>query len=98
MFDDIERVPTFLAVLMRISGIFVFFPLPGLRSPIDPGRIFLSVMVTFALFPVWGSLTSATVQAGSILALLLCEAMLGLTGGLLVSCLFEAFEFAAQLL
>ena len=89
----------FLAVFARVAGMFSFLPLPGLKTPIDPPRILLGVLITLALFPRWPSPPSGSaVTAGAIAVLALREAVFGVLGGLIVGLIVEAFQLAAQLL
>ena len=42
----------FLLVLARVSGVFVFVPIPGLRRTLRrPARVVLSLALTLALYP-----------------------------------------------
>lgn len=43
----------FLVTLARVSGVFVFVPLPGLTSGFALARTMLSLSMTVALFPYW---------------------------------------------
>lgn len=85
-----------LLVFCRITGVFIFLPLPGVRSGPDAARIVLALFATLALFPVWPRLEAPdiAVMAGWILL----EAGLGIAVGLVIGFLIEAFNFGAQLL
>jgi flagellar biosynthetic protein FliR len=86
----------FLFVLARVSGIFVFAPIPGLKEGMDSVRVLLSLAITVALFPVWPHILAADETLGKLTATLLSEAALGITIGLSVSLVLEAMQMAAQ--
>ena len=86
----------FLLVLARISGVFVFVPLPGVQSGPDIARIFLSLALTVALFPAWPRLAGLP-STGQMTGWLLEEAALGVTIGLAVGLISEIFLIAAQI-
>lgn len=92
---DIPAVLGFMLTLARISGVFVFVPLPGLRSAVDPARILLALGVAISLYPVWPR-PAASMQAGLFTVWLAAEAALGLGIGLAVSFAVEAFMVGAQ--
>jgi flagellar biosynthetic protein FliR len=87
----------FLLTLTRVSGVFVFVPLPGLKTGFEMARVVLSFVLTMSLFPYWPQ-----VQAGSSMGLLavwvLSEAALGIGIGLAVAFVTEAFGVAAQMM
>ena len=87
----------FVLVLARISGIFVFVPLPGLASGSQFARIVLALSITLSLFPYWPHL-AAEPSAGLFLVWLLSEAALGIGIGLAISFVTEAFSVAAQIM
>src|ERR1035441_3024838 len=74
----------FLVTLARIGGVFVFLPLPGMKSGADMARIVLSVCVTMALFPQWPRL-SAEGSIGLLVVWMISEAALGIGIGLAVA-------------
>jgi flagellar biosynthesis protein FliR len=87
----------FLLTLARVSGIFVFVPLPGLRSGFDLARVVLSVTMTLALFPYWPR-PDATGWLGLLPLWMLTEAALGIGIGLAVGFVVESFGVAAQVM
>jgi flagellar biosynthetic protein FliR len=89
---------SFLAVLARVGSLFTFLPLPGLKSPFDPPRILLSVLLTLCLEPRWPVIAPTHTPISSLLLLVVREAALGLGAGLILHFLFEAFQFGAQAL
>ena len=38
---------------MRVAGVFVFVPIPGVTSVVSPARVILALGITIALFPQW---------------------------------------------
>jgi flagellar biosynthetic protein FliR len=87
----------FLVTLARIGGVFVFLPLPGMKSGTELARIVLSVSVTLALFPQWPRVT-AEGSAGLLAVWMISEAALGIGIGLAVAFVTEAVLVAAQTL
>lgn len=86
----------FLLVLARIAGIFVFLPLPGLKSGPDVAKIVLAMGLTIALYSRW-PLSAPAPQSMVVLAgWILLEGGVGLASGLVVGFLIEAFVIAAQ--
>lgn len=87
---------SFLLVLARIGGAFVFVPLPGMRNGPDAARIILILAVTICLFPVWPVLAqdpSGLAFAGWVMV----EAAFGLSVGLLVGFLADTAIMFGQL-
>src|SRR6185437_8967366 len=87
----------FLLTLMRVSGVFAFVPVPGLKSAVDPARIILIIATTLALFPVWPH-PSDSPTAGLLAAWIASEVALGLGIGLAVAFAIEAFLVGAQVI
>jgi len=87
----------FLLTMARVSSVFVFVPVPGLKSAVDPARVFLMLGITIALFPVWPRVPAETAP-GLIVVWLLSEAALGIGIGLAVAFAVEAFSVGAQLI
>ena len=48
----VDRILGFLLVLTRISGVFVFVPLPGVSSSPVTAKIVLSIAMAACLFPM----------------------------------------------
>jgi flagellar biosynthetic protein FliR len=86
----------FLLVLCRVSGIFVFLPIPGLRSGSDSARIVAVLAITIALFPLWPDVSHMDQSIGTVTVLIASEAVLGITIGLGVSFVMEMLSMAAQ--
>jgi len=87
----------FLLTLVRVSGVFVFVPVPGLKSVVDPARVLLILGVTIALFPVWPH-PSGKASAGVLASWIASESALGLGIGLAVAFAIEAFLVGAQVI
>jgi len=88
---------SFLLVLVRVSCIFIFVPLPGIKSVPDAPKIAFALCVTFALFPFWPVLSEAP-GFGLLTGWIILEAAFGVTVGLAVAFLAESFVLAAQML
>jgi len=87
----------FLLTMARVSSVFVFVPVPGLKSAVDPARILLMMGVSVALFPVWPRVPAET-PPGLLAVWILSEAALGVGIGLAVAFAVEAFSVGAQLI
>jgi flagellar biosynthetic protein FliR len=87
----------FLLTLVRVAGVFVFVPVPGLKSAVDPARVLLIIGITIALFPVWPH-PSEDASAGLLVYWIASESALGLGIGLAVSFAIEAFLVGAQVI
>jgi len=87
----------FLLTMARVSSVFVFVPVPGLKSAVDPARVLMMLGITVALFPVWPRVPAET-PGGLLTVWLLSEAALGVGIGLAVAFAVEAFSFGAQLI
>lgn len=87
----------FLLVLIRIGSVFVFVPIPGMKSGADMARIIFTLAVTVALYPQWPHVPG-DVSAGLFVLWLFSEAALGSAIGLIVSFLTEAFAVGAQVI
>jgi flagellar biosynthetic protein FliR len=87
----------FLLTLIRVGGVFIFVPLPGVASVLGLARVILSLAITIALFPVWPQV-AATPSAGLFLMWMLAEAGLGIGIGLTVAFISESFAVGAQVM
>jgi flagellar biosynthesis protein FliR len=87
----------FLLTLVRIAGVFVFVPLPGMNGVAHPAKVVLTVGVTIALFPVWPKV-AADPSAGLFVLWILLEAGLGTGIGLAVAFVAEALAVGAQVM
>ena len=88
----------FVLVLARVSGAFVFVPMPGVNAGPEAARIVLALSFTLALFPRWPHVNLTEPYIGALVLALLAEAALGLTIGVAVSVLAESFLLAGQII
>jgi flagellar biosynthetic protein FliR len=88
----------FLLVVARVAGVFIFVPLPGMRSTPEVSRIVLVLGLAMALVGRWPNLNMQSMTAGAMVAAILAEAATGLAMGVAVSVLLESFNLAAQFL
>lgn len=84
----------FLLVLTRISSALVFVPMPSVKGVADAAKATFCVFTTLALFPFWPAVTIQSM--GQLTGWLCMEAAFGLTVGLTVAFLSEAFILGAQ--
>jgi len=88
----------FLLVLARISGAFVFVPMPGRDAGPAMARIVISLSCAFALFPRWPDLNARDISLGLLIVWLISELAIGVSIGLVVAFLSEALMFGAQII
>lgn len=86
----------FLLVLARISGVFVFLPLPGLQAGPSAAKITLAMILTFGMYSRWPVLNPVPDSMLQVAGWMLAEAAIGLATGIAVAVLIEAVTFAAQ--
>jgi flagellar biosynthetic protein FliR len=86
----------FLLVLARISGVFVFLPLPGFEAGPSAAKITLAMILTFGMYSRWPALDALPGSMVQVAGWMLAEAAIGLATGLAVAFLIEAVSFAAQ--
>ncbi len=86
----------FLLVLARISGVFVFLPLPGLQAGPSAAKITLAMILTFGMYSRWPVLNPVPDSMLQVAGWMLAEAAIGLATGIAVAILIEAVTFAAQ--
>lgn len=94
---SISTLLGFVLTLIRVGGVFIFVPLPGITAVLSPARVILSLGITIALFPEWPQVT-ATPSAGLFLMWILVEAGLGLGIGLTVAFVSESLAVGAQVM
>jgi len=94
---SISTLLGFLLTLIRVGGVFVFVPLPGVTAVLSPVRIILSLGITIALFPEWPRI-AAVPSAGLFLLWIMVEAGLGIGVGLTVAFIGESLSVGAQIL
>jgi flagellar biosynthesis protein FliR len=86
----------FLLVLCRVSGIFAFLPIPGLKTGADTARVFAVLAITISLYPLWPTTVHMEQSIGGLTAAVICEAIFGITIGLGVAFVMELLSMAAQ--
>ncbi len=86
----------FLLVLARISGVFVFLPLPGLQAGPGAAKITLAMILTFGMYSRWPVLNAVPSSMVQTAGWMITEAAIGVATGLAVAFLIEAVMFAAQ--
>jgi len=86
----------FVLVLARVAGAFVFVPLPGASQSPEPARAVFILGFTIALLPLWPKIDSAP-GIGLLTGWMLAEAAFGLSVGLIISFLSEAFLLCGQM-
>src|SRR5450755_1258441 len=87
----------FLLTLVRVAGVFVFVPIPGMSSVASPTRIMLVLSISIALFAQWPQIT-ATPTIGLFVMWIMLEAALGIGIGLCVVFVSESFAVGAQVM
>jgi flagellar biosynthetic protein FliR len=92
----VSTMVAFLYVLARVAGVVAFLPVPGFRNAPPAIRAALALALTLALFPYWPSVPDQLPSFGSLIAAAFAEAGFGLSMGLAVAFLNEAFQVAAQ--
>lgn len=86
----------FLLVLARVAGLFVFLPLPGLKTGPDVAKITLALALTFALYSRWPAVQTAPAGLVQLSGWVIAEAGIGLATGLAVAFIIEGLFVAAQ--
>jgi flagellar biosynthetic protein FliR len=93
-----EQVVTAVACVgARVSGLLVFAPFFGSDVIAPRIKAGLAVLLTALLYPVCGP-RAVSLTAGGVLRVMLGEALIGLLIGLAAQFVFEAAEFAGQLM
>jgi flagellar biosynthesis protein FliR len=93
----LNTIYAFIVVLARVSGAIVFVPIPGVSATPEPARVVVALSLTMALFPVWPAIT-VTPGLGLLAGWLLSEAAIGITIGLVIGFLSEAFGLFGQMI
>lgn len=91
-------VYSFALVLIRITGIFIFIPVPGMSAGPAVARMVFSIACTIALVSRWPVVDPAAVTTGVFIAWVLSEAAFGLVAGVLVALVSECIVMGAQIL
>ena len=93
-----STVAGFALVLARVGALAVFVPWPGARQTPGPGKAVFALVVTLLLAPAWPRPVVAGEPAAQFLIWLAQESALGLTMGLVLGLVNDAFGMAGQLL
>lgn len=91
-------VYAFALVLIRVSAVLIFVPLPGVTGSPISARIFLSLAFTFALSSRWPSIDPTGVTTATLAVWVVSEAVFGIAAGVLVGFLAEGIVMGAQIL
>ncbi len=87
----------FVLVLARISGALVFVPMPGMKSVADPARAAFALGFSVALMPLW-PIIPPPYGAARLAGWAVAEAAVGMSIGVAVAIVMEAFTLGAQVL
>src|SRR2546423_14268591 len=93
----LDSIFGFLLVLARVSGIFIFVPLPGVKSGPEITRVVLSLGITLSLFSFWPQVAGLEQSPGRLAGYICLEAALGKAIGLAMAFLMEGLQIAAQI-
>ena len=94
---DLGTLYAFLMVLARISGAFIFVPLPGIKAGPEPARAAMAVGMTFVLFASWPHVDASHVNIALLIGWIIAEAGIGVAVGLATAFLMEGFQMGAQM-
>ena len=95
---SLKDLTAFLLLLSRISGVFVYIPLPGKDAGPSLPRIVLAFALTLTILPYSRTINFTEPTFGLLLLWITAELALGVTLGLVVSFLTEALTLGAQIL
>lgn len=95
---SLRTITTFLLVLSRILGVFIFLPLPGKDAGPSMPRVVLAWATAVAVLPYWPSEGTPEPTLSLLVVWLSAELALGLTIGLVVGFLSEALTVGAHIL
>jgi len=87
----------FLLTLVRVAGVFVFVPIPGVSGTLQPARVMLAFGITIALFSHWPQVQGDP-TIGQFVMWIMLEAAMGIGIGLAVAFVAESFAVGAQVL
>jgi len=95
---DVGTLYAFLLTLARISGIFIFVPLPGIKAGPEAARAVLALSMTLALASRWPVVDAGAVNVMLMAGWILAEAAMGIAIGLAVAFIAEGFQMGAQII
>lgn len=87
----------FVLTLIRVSGIFIFLPLPGVQAGPTVARVAFSLASTLALAPLWPRIDGVP-AVSTLFVWAAGEAALGLLAGVAVGWISEIFVVGTQIL
>jgi len=91
-----QNLVGFLLVLARIGGAMTFVPIPGYAHTPAKARLVLTLAITLALAGNWPAVEMPVSGIGQLVVWALAEAAIGVTVGLAVAFVNEAFVLASQ--
>jgi flagellar biosynthetic protein FliR len=95
---DAGTLYAFLLTLARVSGVFIFVPLPGIKAGPEVARAVLAVGMTLALASRWPVIDAPSVNIMLLTGWIIAEAAMGIAVGLAVTFLAEGFQLGAQII
>lgn len=95
---SIPAILAFVLIFIRITAVFSFIPIPMMKQAPEVPRILFSLILTFALFPLWAGTVQHNPSAGTLLIWVIREAVIGLTIGLIIGFIAESLSLAAQVI
>lgn len=93
--EDVVMAAAFIGA--RVSGLLVFAPFLGSSAIAPRIKVGLVVTLTALLYPVCGP-RGLSLTAGGVLRVMFSEALVGMLIGLAVQFIFEAAQFAGQVM
>ncbi|MBM3783157.1 MAG: flagellar biosynthetic protein FliR [Acidobacteria bacterium] len=93
---QIDAVLSFALILCRTASLFVFLPIPGIRSALELPRLLLAVLFAVLLTPFSKPAAIPTIPGMLIAAG--SEALLGLALGLCVGLILEGLQLGGQII
>ncbi len=93
---SVSTLLAFILVLSRVTGVFVFIPMPFKDAGPGLARVVLALGCTIALYSRWPTVNLPELTLTSTFLFVLSDAALGAAMGLMVSFLSEAFTVGAQ--
>jgi flagellar biosynthesis protein FliR len=95
---DAGTLYAFLLVLARVSGTFIFVPLPGIKAGPEVARVVLAVSLTLALASRWPVVDASSMNVMLMFGWLLAETAMGMAVGIAVAFIAEGFQMGAQII
>ncbi|HEU0122558.1 MAG TPA: flagellar biosynthetic protein FliR [Bryobacteraceae bacterium] len=94
----LQLIASFGLLLVRMTGLLTFLPIPGLRSGLELHRLVLGVLFTVLLLPWIPPTKSTDIYAlGEIIRLAVTEAALGLAIGLCIALIQEGLALGTHM-